>query len=153
MPDEVRELWLEPIAETEGWPFQSVDDPTHGTGWRWVLPRMTLRQLADFDWKLEEVDFSAKPLCQDSLGTIKGLCYQHVLGRATLFANVARTKERFRACASFIARHRAMPRPIILRDLGDSFALLDGNHRVAAMLAVGLQEAFHVPAWIATAPE
>lgn len=149
MPDEVRELWLEPIAECYGWPFQSLDDSTHDTKWRYVLPKLSLRELADFRWERKDINFATKPLCQESLRTIKGLYDEHVIGRATLYANVAGTKERFRACADFISKHRTMPKPVILRDTGDCYELLDGNHRIAAMLAVGLHEAFDVPAWIA----
>jgi hypothetical protein len=149
LPCQVCELWLDPIVERYGWPFQSVDETTHGTEWRWVLPRMNLRQLAEFEWKREDVDFATKPLCQESLRTIRGLYQQHVLGLDTLFTSVAATQERFRACAEFILEHHTLPQPVILRDLGDSFELLDGNHRITAMLSVGLNVAFHVPAWIA----
>lgn len=153
MPAELRDMWLGPIAEEYGWPFQSLDDSTQGTRWRYVLPKMTLREVSELVWVLERIDLATKPFTPGSLDAVKGLIQQHVLGLDTLYANLANTQERFRACASFIREHGDLPAPIAVIDTGAAYDLLDGNHRLAALFHVGLPPGFQAPAWVARKPE
>ncbi|HET6407439.1 MAG TPA: hypothetical protein VFG14_06125 [Chthoniobacteraceae bacterium] len=153
IPSELLELWLSPIAFEYGWPFRSLDDSMQGTKWRYIFPKMTLRELSELVWIEERIDLASKPFTQGSLDAVKGLIQQHVLGLDTLYGNIANTQERFRACAAFIREHGDLPAPIAVVDTGTAYDLLDGNHRLAALLHVGLPPGFQAPAWVGRKPE
>lgn len=152
MPDEVREMWLDSIAEGKGWPFASVNESTKGTDWQYVFP-FPLAELADFDWNLETANLSEKPLCQDSLAPITGLLQQHVMKLDAGYAHLHRTHERFWACADYIKSNNSIPAPVILLDNGNRFRVLDGYHRLAALAHIHPPDCFKLPAWVARRPQ
>ena len=65
-----------------------------------------------------------------------------------MFAGVQRSEERFRACAEFIRNHNQIPVPIIATIDNGEIKIIDGAHRIAALMHVGLPENYLVPTWV-----
>jgi hypothetical protein len=153
IPDEVLSMWLDPLAELYGWPFETLDDSTDDTKWRYILTFMPLRELHDLTWNLESIDIATQPFRPGSLDAVQGLLQQHTMGYDTLYADLINTKERFWTCASYVRDHGTIPKPLVLHEIDGAVHLLDGNHRLAAVRFVSqipeMAVESKLPAWVA----
>jgi hypothetical protein len=152
MPAEVREIWLDSIAVGYGWPFESIEDSTRDTRWYDVLLGYSLKAWHSVTWEFRELDFASEILSPGSRLSIASL-KQEQQGLSTIFANVAGTKERFRACADFIRANGRIPGPLVIRYGPHGIDIIDGNHRIAALFDVGIPAGCLVPAWVAFPPK
>lgn len=149
MPNEVREMWLDSIAEGHGWDFESIEDSTDNTSWRYALNFRTLKEINSYTWTLSEIDLASASLSESSIQCVEGLIIQHVRGIPTSYANLFNSKERFNACADYIKDTGTIPRPIVSLDLGKGYEVLDGSHRLAALFSVNPPNGYVIPSWIA----
>lgn len=149
MPDEIFDVWLQPIADDYGWPFKKSNESTKGTKWAGVFGDHNLDFWTSAKWSFRELVFSPElftDFCQFRLKSIRKGFEE---GIPTLWVGVADTKERFRACADFIRANGAIPGSIIVLDRGGfGLDVVDGNHRVAALLHVGIPSGYKIPVWI-----
>ena len=150
LPDEIRRLWLEPIAVEYGWPFQSIDESTEGTKWKYVLGvDVTLRNFAGLMWNLEEIEVSSQGFCRQTIHAINTVREQNTTNKDTMFADVCDTQERFMSCVYYIRKHGVVPEPLVcLMTNEGSIDMLDGHHRMAALTALGIPEGYRIPAWV-----
>jgi hypothetical protein len=61
---------------------------------------------------------------------------------------IAETKERFAWHVEFINRTRSICTPVVMARTNCGFRVLDGNHRLAALFALNLENEISVSAWI-----
>lgn len=148
MPDEVFEMWLEPIAEHYGWPFKNGNDRIEETKWFNVFGGFSLNTWVTAIWKREEINLTTTPLNYVTRIRISSIINRCVEGLPTLTAGVADSEERFRACAEFIMVNGNIPKPIIVLFRNGEAEIIDGNHRIAALFHVGPPNGYVVPAWI-----
>ncbi len=149
MPDEVFEMWLEPIAEHYGWPFVKPDESKDGTKWAEVFGDHDLNYWVSVKWRFSEIAMTEKTFTDFTWFRLDSIINGCVEGIPTLFTGVAESKERFRACADFIRNNGRIPGPIIVLDKGNGIEIVDGNHRIAALLHIGIPRGYNVPVWIA----
>lgn len=156
MPDEVRELWLEPIAERYGWPFASAskDDPPYNSKWSYVFGcRWKLDEVAKWQWRMGVIDLRSEKLTPTSIQAIEGLIPDKSGKLKAPFANLERTEDRLRACADYIRETGSIPKPVIAARVSGGFDILDGHHRIAAYTFSCPHDCYKIPAWIALAEE
>jgi hypothetical protein len=147
MPDEVFNLYIEPLIKLHGWPFHSVDSPTFGL-WFQMFDHHSLKTISELIWERQEITFSLRIFHRTSQDRIVGIVNTHVHGMNTPFANVINAKARFDRCRTYIARTGRMPVPVVLmRDFG-GLRILDGNHRLAAMASFSNSHIGIVDCWI-----
>lgn len=140
MPDEVYDMWISPIAKEYGWPFVSVTESLEETKWKYVLARTPLEIWFRCEWELMEFQLSVIPFSDGSRMSVGSLIQRCKEGRDTIFAGVSGSEERFKACADFIAANNRLPKPIVGLIRNRKFEIMDGNHRIAALLSLRPRE-------------
>lgn len=148
MPDEVFTMWLKPIAVHYGWPFIKPDESKDGTKWAAVFGDYDLNYWVSVKWRLSEIAITEETFTDFTCFRLNSIIKGCVECIPTLFTGVSGSQERFRACADFIRNNGRIPCPIIVFDKGCGIEILDGNHRVAALLHVGIPNGYKIPAWI-----
>ena len=152
MPESVFEMWLEPIIESYGWPFTSINDDMKLTKWAFIFGlNTTLREWHDIQWDKCLIKRSfIKNMMANSLFMPNEIYIYAVHGQQTKAAGLFESKKRFWAVASFLEHHGCFPKPLVFRRTGQSLSLLDGNHRLATLLHVPAPEMTEIPAWVVT---
>lgn len=148
VPDEVFDMWLIPLAKDYGWPFENIHEETKDTKWYHTLGGLPLSFWHSAEWELTQRDLLSMPFSFITKFVLRSLIEQYQSGSHTVVANLERTKERFGACADFIITNGIIPKPIIVLERNGAFEIVDGNHRVAALLHVGVPQNYKVPMWI-----
>jgi hypothetical protein len=150
MPDEVFEMWLDPIAEEYGWPFKSPSDSTKETKWGGVFRGAPLSFWADTTWCRKQINLTTDPINRHSEYLIRTLLHGYTNGVPTLIADVADTEKRVRSCADYIRTYGNIPKPVVAIIRDREIDIVDGYHRITALLHVGPPQIFIVPAWVAS---
>lgn len=153
MPSQVLEMWLQPMAEERGWPFRSLDDDISQTDWHYTFARKPLRYWAGLQWEMGEVNVALDFLDEYGLQFIKGLIpsgqptdYNDPFATRT---HVRGAEGRFWAAARFIQEHGKIPLPIVVLRTPSGLKVMDGSHRVAALIHLGMLPGYKIPAWVA----
>jgi hypothetical protein len=149
MPDEVFEMWLEPFIQQFGWPFTKITDDLSGTGWSILLRDNSLHDWNQLIWSRLDVEFTKIDFAIETREVIQSIIGHCVHGLPTRTANPQNTKERFTACTEFVRLHNTIPKPILVISRNNKIKVIDGNHRIAALLHVGMPKGYRLPIWIA----
>jgi hypothetical protein len=150
MPDEIFYMWLEPFTERYGWPFNSPYDSIIDTNWFSILCGIELLYWVTVGWIKTWVEFKTIPFNYGSHLSFYSIRQRCVKGRSTLFAGVERSEGRFGACADYIRLHGEIPGSIVVIVRNGQVEIVDGNHRIAALLHVGIPHGYKVPLWYPT---
>ena len=142
MPQEVFDLWIKPGVEIYGWSFLSTPEPLVGTRWQRLCAGSSLRDWVTLDWNLTSLPLMESIFHPQTVARAEAIIGHCVRGEQTVTANLHNTKERFWACASFIEINRRVPQPLIAVDLPAGFEIVDGNHRLAALVHLGFGNSF-----------
>ena len=100
-------------------------------------------------WELISIPIKGAKFQSLTLSVVKDIIRNCTTGLPTSTANVENTNKRFWACVSFFRDNGTIPSPIVVTRLGDGFKIADGNHRLAAIIHVGVTPDFEIPAWLA----
>ena len=74
MPDEVFNMWLEPISREYGWPFTKPTDVINeSSNWFYVLCKRDLSFWVDICWYKIEIDFKTTPLSKGSYFSVTSI--------------------------------------------------------------------------------
>ena len=131
-PDEVIETWIMPLAEDAGWP------PVIFSRWDRILMHRPLTFWRALEWEKRRVPLSSLLIEPDSLRRIQGLIDANVNGVNNVFAQqISDTGDRFRGILRYIHQHERLPVPPVLLQVGLQYAVLDGDHRLAAYFHAG----------------
>jgi len=153
MPDEVFSLYIEPLIQLHGWPFDSLDtsyDTPEKRRWFYMFDGHRIQTISDLSWERDKMSFSLAGFHPTAQRTIFGLLDQHVRGIPTAYADVINTKARFASCRAFIASTGRLPKPVILLEEWEGLRILDGNHRLAAMASLPHADQCVIDCWIGT---
>ena len=126
-PDQVIEQWLDPLAETDGW-------PPIAPRWKHLLGETALDYWRGFSWHLREVAFESIGLALEAESRIAGLigAYLHGAQNAYALALGAEGKKRFEFQFDYLTRHSQLILPPVLVESASGFQIMDGYHRIAA---------------------
>ena len=150
MPDELFDKWLHPIIEAQGWPFSSTSDDLQASDWKYNFGiNHTLKQWTECEWELVEIPLIFANFKSFTLDTISDIISNAVEGIPTCTTDLIGGKDRFWACASFYRANGTVPWPIVVYELDDFIRIVDGFHRLAAIIHIGFSPEFKVPAWVA----
>jgi hypothetical protein len=154
MPDEVFNLWLAPLIESDGWPFTSVYSSTRNTVWFQYFHSFPLQMVSDLLWYKSRILCPPKTLHKDSFDTLILLIDKYVMGNPTIVTNFKKGKGKyiFDSLCAFIKRTGGIPTSVILIFHQGKYAIVDGNHRMAALYSLCLHFKTPVNAWIGNLP-
>jgi hypothetical protein len=149
MPQDVLNLWLGPGVDKYGWPFQSVSDSITDSEWSGFLLGRSLSFWSQVQWSLLALPLDPAIFHPDTISRIDWIIGNCAFGKETPTANLQNTKQRFWTATSFIRENSAMPQPLVVFFDECDFIILDGNHRLAAAVFLGLDKNFSFAAWVA----
>ena len=139
MPDEVFEMWIEPMIDSKGWPFTESNLSTVGTKWFHVFGfEYPLTYWRAIKWSLVELEIFTEKVNDNTHAVFHCIALHGITGRyTTVTAGLTDSQLRFRACAEFIKDKGILPKPIIaIREKNGSLKIIDGNHRISAYILI-----------------
>jgi hypothetical protein len=150
MPDQVFELWLEPIIRLNGWPFANLNAPCVGN-FREYFGAIPLNEVAKLHWHRSPLAIADCVFNPNSKKRIQQMMDFHIFGRKDGLECAVDGEARFMRLKEVIAKICAYPAPIVLLRDGEYFQILDGYHRITALFALvfeGKVEKFEMDCWI-----
>ena len=130
-PDDLREHWLSPEADRKGWP------PHQGSDWRYAIgPERDLAYLQRLSWTRVSQEITPDLFAVQSrdllVGMFRGYYYRDPSESA--FAYFDGGRERFEGLTRFILESGRFPWSPALELRSDGLVILDGFHRILALL-------------------
>src|SRR5262249_39784519 len=105
------------------------------------------------DWVLSSLRLTELVFHPQTVHRAEAIIGHCVRNEPTVTANLHNSKQRFWACASFIQAHGNVPKPLVAVSLPFGFEVVDGNHRLAALIHLGFPSSFHIQAWLGLKPK
>lgn len=150
MPEEVFTLWLDGRILAKGWPPAGIE-------WKGFLLEHSISFWQQLEWTKQEVYLTWATLGSQSRPIINFLLDAHINDRPNLVtAYVSDSKQRFQYSMKYALEHGTVPETLVLLKEGTRYDVVDGNHRVAALLALqssqSTKERVTLPqqAWVGT---
>lgn len=148
-PEEVFTLWLDDRILMNGW-------PPSGTEWCGFLRGYSLEYWKNLKWVKRSTSLSYDLLSFASQEIVDSLLEANLYDRPNHISEyVPNSKKRYAMALKYIMEQRALPGPVILLNEGQSFEIVDGCHRISALVALQrsttLQDRVpeEIQAWIA----
>jgi hypothetical protein len=150
MPEEVFNIYIEPLIQWHGWPFSSLDEPTTPETMRWVqmFDRQSIKTISQLSWERHKIPFVFGLFYPRSQDIIAALIKWHIGGVNTFAANIADSRVKFFSARAYIEKTGAFPVPVILQRDPLGLRILDGNHRLAAMASFPNANQGIVDCWV-----
>jgi hypothetical protein len=146
MPPEVFDLWIGPGVKNHGWSFLSTPEPS--TKFERIFSGSSLRDWVTLNWNFTSLPLKQSIFHPQTVARAEAIIGHCVRDEQTVTANLHNSKKRFWACAAFIGMNRTVPQPLIAVNLAMDFEIVDGNHRIAALIHLGFGESFQIPVWL-----
>jgi len=147
VPDEVFNMFLAPLIETDGWPSDTsmpLEQP-----WSLWLGTHFLNEFINLRWKRDTLLINENVLHPNSQGDINALISAVFYNSWTPAGyDLAKAKMRVHSQIEIIRRTGHLCAPIVITHTPAGFRVLDGHHRMAAHYTLRLHTTIPVPAWI-----
>ena len=130
-PDEVIEQWLLKLANRgsdTGWP---PPEDVEGHAWGAILGWRPLSWWKDVTWSLEEQDVGFDALCNGTRRIVNSMIDDVANGKALGDNGDAR----FHYAMDHLVKSAKFHKPLVVMKLKDGLSVIDGNHRVTALVA------------------
>lgn len=132
-PKELLEEWLLPYAKSEGWPPAPSDFDKPLGRWRYLLKGQPLTYWKSIDWRRLDGFLQPSNLSPECQSILLDMIMGAVKGQVNLYSmEIPDLKDRFDRIVRFLSEDGFLPCPPALLVEKDGFAVLDGNHRLAA---------------------
>ena len=148
VPEEVFQLWLDECIHAHGW-------PPVGSAWERSLAGISLEYLQSLRWVKDYVALNPADLGPRSLDRAVRILDANVHGKENeVIGSIADSPKRFASIWEFINSNSTLPVPLVMVSTLEGYEVVEGHHRIAAMLWTGAQkrkEGFfpgQVQAWI-----
>jgi hypothetical protein len=149
MPDQVFDVWLYPLLY-----FYRIEVPSdterafHDVAWKPKFAGKTFYEWSRFQWSRHSLNCDLSLLHPESVQRAQWIAEHVCRGADTPTANVKDTKQRFWACAAHIEQNRSTYTPVIGVTSAFGLHLIDGYHRLAAIIYHGPLEGLTLEAWV-----
>jgi hypothetical protein len=132
-PDQVLEAWLQPYANSEGWPPTETSLGTLSGRWRYLLKNKPLAYWQALTWKQVHRHISIQELDPQWQDIMVQMVLGAVQGQRNLYSSsIKDLSERFNRILRYFTEHGVFPSPPALLVEGGKLTILDGNHRMSA---------------------
>lgn len=153
MPIEVFKIYIAPLIEAHGWPFDSEGLPLDRAGalrWFQMFDHQTVQTIRQLSWERTRFSFDFTLFHPKAQNLMRALIEHHSgIAFYAGLANVADSRNKFFRARDYIARTGEMPVPVVLMfDPMTGLRILDGNHRLAAMASFTNASGGIVDAWV-----
>ena len=153
MPVEVFKIYIAPLIEAHGWPFDSEGLPLNraeALRWFQMFDHQSVETISQLSWERTRFSFDFTLFHPTAQNLMKALT-EHHLGIAfyASLVHVADSRDKFFNARDYIARTGGMPVPVVLMfDPMGGLRILDGNHRLAGMASFHNASSGIVDAWV-----
>lgn len=149
-PEEIFALWFDDRIRHNGW-------PPNGPEWAGFLCGRDVTTWQQVVWAKESVLIDPVALSTSAFECVKLIIEAALGGQDNVMARyIPDTKQRFSSSLSFIQKNGVPPGIVLLLAGVDGYDIIDGNHRIAALLAnwgqARLVQSPTLKAWIASLP-
>lgn len=149
VPDEIFELFMVPLVDEKTWKFKSIFDSTIDTKWFHWLAELSLCEFKKLKWNRHVLMLNKEILHPLSYGDIDLLIKDHVLNEETFAReSIYRSKDRLVGHMRFIVNTGRLCAPIVAVGTIERLRILDGNHRIAALVSLGLNSKIPIEVWL-----
>jgi len=132
-PDQVLETWLQPYANSEGWPPIETALGTLSGRWHYLLKRKPLTYWQALTWTRVKRHISIQELNHRTQDILIQMVLGAVQGQYNLYsASISDLSERFKRILNYFGEHGIFPIPPVLLVEDGKLTILDGNHRMSA---------------------
>lgn len=150
MPDEVFDSFMAPLIINDiGWPFLTAGDSLAGTDWHRILYPLSLSFFCQLRWKITKFYLNKEDLYQDSICDIN---WTIINKTEDVWALIGRDSKPSRDSLAwhkqFIMMNGRLCTPVALAYTSSGIKVLDGIHRMAALLDLSLNDKLPIDAWI-----
>ena len=149
MPNEVFDLWITPNIPAYGWPFSSATQSVEGTLREAYFAERSLEWWAAASWSRQSFGSDQISFCPISMQRATWILDSVVRGWYSPTWNIHNTHERFWRCMSYIERHGKLPAPLICVSMPEGMDVVDGHHRLAALLHQRVCSEISIEIWTA----
>lgn len=149
-PDEAFTLWLDDRIRQNGWPPSGIE-------WAGFLDGKPIDYWQSLMWQRSTVTLTPEDLSSNGINLVTQLI-EAASGVKNIMARyIPNTAERFISCLTYIRANATTPGVVLLHRSEDGMSIIDGNHRIAALMAFQGQFSGEIPplpieAWVATPP-
>jgi hypothetical protein len=128
-PEDAFVLWLDDRIRSNGWPPIGIE-------WEGFLYGKPISFWQGLKWHQEVLSIRPEDLTQTAFDLIMQIIQAGTGQRNLMSWYIPKTADRFKSCLAYVRTNTTVPGTILLlRDL-DGLYVIDGNHRIAALLAV-----------------
>lgn len=135
-PDEVLETWLLPFAKIRGWPPFLADGVTPIQGWAYLLLAEPHAYWRALEWRLQTINLEPRQLTPGSANAVAHLGMARLMIETNIYSEIDSSEQRFNRVLKYLKEHESYPVPPVLVRREEGLHVVDGNHRVAAYLAI-----------------
>jgi len=128
-PDEVFTLWLEDRVKQSGWPPEGIE-------WQGFLFGQSPEYWKSLQWSKLTLTVSPELMASKSFSLAMHIIEAGKGTKSILSAYIPNTADRFKSALSFVTENATTPGTPLLLLAQDGIEVIDGNHRIAALLAV-----------------
>lgn len=149
-PEEIFQIWFDDRIRHNGW-------PPNGPEWEGFLFGRNISSWQQVIWTKDSVALAPNHLSTTAFKSIVLIADAALGNRANLMSKyIPDSKKRFTSSLCYIRENGAPPGTVLLLSGVDGYEIVDGNHRVAALLANWSQTDQSKPvvidAWVARHP-
>ena len=128
MPSDAFTLWLDDRIRNNGWPPAGIE-------WAGFLDGKPISYWKELHWQSESVTLRPEELTPNAFSLVMQLI-EAANGSSNLMSKyIPNTVERFKSCLEYVRMNKTTPGIILLLRASEGVAIIEGNHRVAALLA------------------
>ncbi|MDZ4404228.1 hypothetical protein [Prosthecobacter sp.] len=151
MPEDVFNIWIRPLIESNGWPFESIHSLHSNRNWFQYFGGNSIQTISNLVWHSQQIPLLGSRLHPNSQQIINWIILSYVHGRPTPVTKIKNGKgrESFLRSRQFIKSTGRLHTPLVLLEDSLGYHILDGNHRFAACVSLRPTPLFTVDAWIA----
>jgi hypothetical protein len=151
MPEEVFTMWIADIVKRNGWPFTHIYSEPLGR-WRGYFCGMSLQMISQLRWERQVRRFSITALHPHARNSIETLFRFHFRQMKQGLEVAPDSYVRIMSQKTYIKGKGKFPKPVIFFSSLGNLQILDGHHRLAALLyfPVPFVKAFQMDCWMAS---
>lgn len=132
-PPDVFSLWFDDRIKQSGW-------PPSGLEWEGFFLGRSVKSWQAYAWQRDTVQLRAQQFSTSALRTLMLIIEAGVYGRENwITAYIPNTVERFISSVNYIKTDGKVPGTLVLLRGADGYEVVEGNHRVAALLYLSVQ--------------
>ena len=146
-PEEVFTLWLDDRIRQNGWPPAGIE-------WSGFFEGQPIAYWQSLQWRRERLTLTFEELTPTTFMIVMQLV-EAAIGKSNMMSRyIPNTAERFMSCLGYVQSNETTPGVVILHRSDLGIFVIDGNHRIAALLAFQAGASLGTPplpveAWVA----